>query len=367
MAEMFKLENWDIERKAGRSFLAEWSAHQMKRGVAPVIVILAEGLACSADDLTEALNLKVDRRIQKFGDLASVARWEEMFRRPDRMMESLLNSIGGLIETSVADEPIGLGTLLRWFEVSARAVERMARKTPSTLMDMLIETQKSGELNAAIAEGLRWRELFRGLMDEDEQLIPDRVAQSVEMQFVLRVWWPCWCRYQMSSRDLFLQAVSGRPDAVEKLLSLDLRNQQIPCINAWFSRWEDIGNQDACAIVARAMEPSRERRSSPNETKLLMMAFILELQRQLKYGCRQRVRSLTIEELRGALDAAAKDKGGGIGCDEALPQSCEALRRALTRAMPREHWKRLGHGLIKPCPNVDGGEQLVSPHYGKHT
>ncbi len=333
--------------RRSRSHLVQWGRSLRERGANLLVVGLAQFVAYIGEDLASIQNALGDGTFQQLGRLQSPEVWESFYLRPHKFIQFLGNQTASGSEVEAAGIP--LGDLTRGLVISGRVCERMPKsELLADINELLNDCEfqlKMMELRGAIAHKL---EAFEKLLEtrtlETVAVCSDELAFSQQAQFLMRVFWPCICEFGQTPFILYRLAREGNVSAIEKLVRIDARVLRIPRIADILEDWRAKGDVPKCEIVAKAQEAPRRKRASPRAEKIRGIALIWQAGRLMDRFCGQ---SLTIEDMRDAFDAAAKDRG--LTADPHLPAGEEALRKGVSRMskkLPADLWDMFGRKAV---------------------
>ncbi len=324
--------------------LIAWGEEQVQRGVPYFLVEFAQEAALTARQSCEMLQMLTSGALAPYAQNIRAEEWAEFYRRPDRHLQSIGDTVSSFEGWTNEDEP-GIGTCLRFWGVGDRAWQRLDKETRLQIIQEVVkeirEMQRAGQwqvLMETLQEVQRsaWREhcaeLARG--DVDDKDYSQFPGDSPEMQFFIRVSYPCQMLYGEGAHQLFCRAEAGEVDAVERLIRLDKKVLLIPEIARWLSRWQDAGRSDVMDIVGQSFRDLKGLRTTILDQKLKLLALLWQASSRLPETPLFRFQRFQWSDLRSLCDAVAKDQGRQ--CDEDVPASDEALKKAVQRTVKKQ-------------------------------
>ncbi len=336
-------------REGPNSNLIAWGEEQIARGMSIPLVIQAQEAACTAGILAPFLSAVEAGGLADLGPPPTPDAWERMYIRSDRVFEKNGNIAVPDVLRPGGSVEVGLGTALRHTANCVRALRRM---DPDDLASFIrgFNTEELHQLIADAQKAMRdaWEahveELRQGFEDNDFDMT---VLESDEVQFFLRVWWPCWTVYGEGAGTLFELARTGDVAALEKLVRIDKRILQIPRIVKWIAKWQDTRNAAGLRVLGDAIRHPNPLKSSAVEQKMRTIAFLFAISRQFEEIKSIPLVLLRVNDLRNLFDAVARDQGRLR--DEDLPESDGNFRKSVYRMREKvslDAWDIYGLGTV---------------------
>ncbi|MBA4030440.1 MAG: hypothetical protein C0478_06055 [Planctomyces sp.] len=330
-----------------RSHLVKWGRSLRERGAHSLVVGLAQFVAHIGEDLASIQNAITDGAFQQMGRIESPESWESMYLRPDRLFQFL----GNHAADSPGDEAdgIALGDVARWYAISSRVVDRMSQEKWAANINELFNDcdfqLAMMEFRGFVSHCVRsFEEMLESGTLNDFSFVGDELFFSQQAQFLVKVFWPSICEHGETPNSLYRRARLGNVSAIEKLVAIDLRILRIPIIAELVEDWRATGDVQKYSLIAKAMSNLPRKRASPRNEKIRALSLVWGVGRLLALPDRA---GPSIEELRGAFDAAAKDRG--LAADPHLPAGEEALRKGVSRMskkLPADLWDMFGRKAV---------------------
>lgn len=315
-----------------------WGDAQIQRGVHFLLVLECQEAATALSVLGKSLKEPIDHMVKLNPAFPNNDTWLMMYRRGDRFAERLMNQFGapgGIgawldVDEASEDRP---GSEFRqlmvgWHQLAklpAKLLEEAWRSlTPLEMKELLLESEKRRAKCIATQ-----REM---LSKKEAPLAGTKEQYTPELQFFVRVWWPCLILYGVDPGTLYNLAVEADLSAIEKLLVLDTRLDQDRRISALFQHWKDTQFEPGLEIIRKCCGSTKYKQTTEQALTIRAMAMLLESAAQLQNALSSRwpVTKLTLKDLRDLFDAAARDQE--LLVNEFLPAAPEALRKAVDRA-----------------------------------
>lgn len=276
------------------------------------------------------------------------AGWEDLYLRPHKMFQRLIDhtfpfpDINGSASGSTLENGSkrGLGTLLREMAILARHLKRRGDAEFRQDLEEFFGTPEGQQAAVDIFKG--YQQLRHANIDEllglgeemnDEMFYTGIATRPV--QFFLLVWIPCLICYGESPKVLFRQARQGNIDAFEKLAQVDKRLMWCPSMAKLFDEASRNRHNGRYEILMKALLGTANSLGI-GRYKCAISAYILRMDEMMR-AIHPRWRRLTSIDIRGAFDAAARERGFLV--DEDLPVSRDGYRKAIQRHRDFAHSK----------------------------
>jgi hypothetical protein len=306
-----------------------------------LVVYVAQLVAAAANDLFAGMGLIRSGEVgQAFGSAPPVAQWLSFYRGHRGLqrvvLEALPLDVLGVRLTTETAEPLRKGCA-ELGRMTPEDLEVLVRQIPAEEWKQVaakVQEQIGNATGRHFSELEQW---MSGNPFSDEVL--SRASLLPEVQFVVRVVWPCWIEFgDTAARLLFRARHAGREGAkfererpwkaLEQLVRLDKAILSETRIREAFNgaaTARDIHFED----VAKAVAGSPNRKLTPGNLKAALGAFIQRASEVMNYP-------LSAAEIRRLYDALAKDRGTALR-DADLPELDDAWIQAVLRA--RALWK----------------------------
>ncbi len=307
--------------------------------ICPIVAESAIQLVTFSDFLYEILPQAKDRCIFDYSfSLPDFTSWFKLYRSPLKPLIAFVNTIAEFEET---------GAKLKMLLLAGIKLYRQLRRNPKYL-----------EENPPPPETIQYwinfindiRSNIYSLYREDLDLQPFEPAEKIrfhnyikshelELGFFFFLYVPCLLIYQTSPRNLYRQAVSDDPVAIEKLLKLDPLMLHNPIIGQLIQnrRFTHRTNEYEKLIKA-SLKPAVTRFSDIADArkrwKVVLAAIMSTYSEALGHP-------LNSSQIAALFRAYAKDKKTGLD-DEDLPVG-ESLDKAIERHSPP--WQELFQNL----------------------
>jgi hypothetical protein len=297
-----------------------------REGKPLALLLYAEQAVAAADGLFGLL--KAIRRGKGLPWLAgppAVSAWLRLYRSHHRLQDAL----GPFVGFGASGAGSASGKAAEWRQiVKSRAEETASRVVSEKIQDPDRIKQLIGEagkylLNRCLE--MLPRAAGDGLPADDDAV--GRMTEMPELQFFVRVWFPCWMEYRVYPTELLWRARKGDLDALEDLLRLDKSVVHDRLIAEHIHQtWHAEGRGEFQRIGAAFFGAPRKGISA-RRVKYALAGLISEYARQLK-------QPVTEPEIRGLFDAYAKAQGKLRDTD--LAESPESFSMAIRRE--RRKW-----------------------------
>jgi hypothetical protein len=323
-----------------QNHLGEWGRQMVRKQKSWAIVALTHMLVRTAGGIYEFEQQVVRGNLSWLEASRPAEEWEQFYRQPCKVLQLVADhSCPSVIPPEEGDsgasseDQIGLGTLLRSLGIQARALRRSGDE--ELRRELRKELATPAGRGAALSAWKLVQELRQADLDElfglDEEMDDHTFNTGIRrpaIQFFMLVWIPCLIAHGTSTADLFRDAEQGDFEALVKLLEIDKRLSWCPtmarrideaCLNREDGRF---------AMLMNALSGS-PRAFTLGRYKCAISAYILRMSRSVADMHPLFGRRMTPLEVRGAFDAAARDRG--LLVDEDLPASRDAYRKAILR------------------------------------
>jgi hypothetical protein len=317
----------------GMKNLQRWAA-----GKPIALAFVAQPLAAWADDVYGALEaLRSGVFGNAFGNPPPVSEWLRFYREHRHLQKVVLETFplnfGGLALTNDA------------VEITRNTLRDFACMTPAE-WDELMKGNQSGEFKKALSDaqetvGEAAKTFFEGVDEwSSGNIFPEEVLSRAiklpEIQFIVRVVWPCWMEYGVpATKMLFKARHAGKKgknfekeqpwEAMENLACLDAATVHEQRIKDAYNS-AAVANNIHFDDVTRGLAGSPNRKITVGNVKSTIGAFIQRASELINFP-------LSAPEIRRLFDVIAQDRKKGIR-DNDLPSSDKAWALAVLRARP---------------------------------
>lgn len=303
----------------GKSHVTEWRERMVsKRKIPRELVFLAIGAAVSAEDCRELREYLFSGRIPAPVLGVGDEEWLEGYRNCSRVIRQAMNL--ALPQTGPHRE---LFRCNRWFGAGLPRLESnlstMAPEQRLALRDELYALECREGVFTQVGQAIDelWRALFAELEAWLRDGIPkitetdDGAFRRPELQFFLRVYFPCIQDYGQRPDELFHKAAEGDLLSLCRLVRLDNRVERAPEIARHVDAWHRERKEPHLSELAAARGGKPERPRSVRDFKLQFVRQIVQLSQEyseLAAKCSLPVKELRSADLRNLFDALAQDR-----------------------------------------------------------
>lgn len=310
--------------------VADWEQRMWKKRVPPVVTFLAKAVAYVAGVLAEFVDAITRGEAGRLAEDFDRDVWEACYRDDKKLLKLTYRRVRK-----------NLGPL-REFALVARGLKRVQKMladgeiTAEEICEFLNVILNDEELQTS---AIQFREEFQA---EFQSILEDAIDGKFELiedtytQFFVTVWIPSMCLYGCSPESLFRLASGGDKAAIHKLIRLDRDVQYIPVIRDIISGWER--ERIRYRFELEALDDARRdclgSFAEPTQYKLAAIKFIIGHSKRLCEFKALKIRPMTTIDLRHLFDAITREQNNGNLIDHDLPDSDEALRKAMQRKRP---------------------------------
>ncbi|QNN25164.1 hypothetical protein HED60_23745 [Planctomycetales bacterium ZRK34] len=330
----------DEIRKHALDKLREWASTKAIIVASPVIQA-----AVVSDEMAAALQWfvrgsKVPNRVP---DVPPLDVWLKQYKRHNHMFNVIGEPLGF--------EPVGAGSL-SWIGKAIREYSRMKPEEVRQELEKLSDDDKReiGAVSTEILSGVNseiWSEVedSTGGASAPELMSDDEMAKYTarpEMQFLVRVWLPCWIACRETPGKLFRKARCGDMDALDQLLRIDRSILADRIISQHWHRAVHDRSRGAYNKLLRAIKSQPRGNMTRAKIKKAMASMGIWVSgifveiisrvpepRPEPFNDLSRW-TLTEPEIRNVFDWIAMAKGDGLR-DQEMPIGSEALAKHLNR------------------------------------
>jgi hypothetical protein len=309
-------------RRATDRSIEEWQIRIHKKGVLPIVTLLAETLCYVAEDYYHFLS-KVRQRAFVGLSRFEPSQWELFYRDPVAVGKFLWNECSAW--TGVLDD------LVTPLVIFARSWDEMR---PEERMAMMLDLIRAplGDIGegACLRQLAQLREQFQRELRQPAIDNPDEytILQTPQVQFLTTVWLPSMLLLGVSPAELFRRAEGGDLGAVCELLRLDPFAASLPTfvkLRAELVRGNQTGALESFH-TAQVESLDLPRRAA---FKIGIAAGVIGFSKQwCEIGGDQEA-CLNRTDLWNLFDLIAKERGRGNDLDDLV--SHEAFQRAVSR------------------------------------
>ncbi len=267
--------------------------------------------------------------LQVLGPFPSVKRWVQMYRHPSRVMKYLVNNL-----FPAPGRELNTYGGYRLCSSEWSAFQRLSPEKRRGLLISISEDEWRESLEEAreflgnVCQAQTNTESWAIPRRRPSDLRMRRIFRSPEIQFFLRVWFPCQVLYGEFSYVIHRRARQGDLVSLEKLLRLDKAADSDPRIKRHIAdAWAN--NRAKYKRLMRALN-QQPKKINRRQVKVGLASLVSKWAR----SCDE---ELTAPEIEALVHAAEKAKSGNL-CDKDLP-TAETLSKGIQRH--REHWKML--------------------------
>lgn len=322
-----------------------------REGKPLILTGLAETIVSSADLLFEAMQaLRSVKGLPRLSPPPSVPEWMKLYRQHHR----LANMIGR--EYGFGESP-DAPTASEFF-AAMRKMSRLAKTDPDALKRVL-ETALAADPEGVSKVIHDVREVLQQAHNADmkasatgtEEHDDDYMTwwtSTPEVQFFLRVWFPCYMEYRCYPVELLWDArgTEGKTyedDALEDLLRLDKSVIFEPRIAEKLHRAYHSDGRKGYRRIMKALSGRLRGEVTRRKVKSALGGLISDFARAMKV-------TVTETEIRDLFDAYARSQGQGKLIDPDLPRGKWTLSKAIQRQ--RKRWRESAEEREKRGQNL---------------
>jgi hypothetical protein len=311
-----------------RNRLRTWSV-----GRPPLLVAYAIEVASSVDACTDLLKIVFDgAKHPMFVVVPPIQTWLSLYKNHRVVRGIVAETFIGAGVGSIANS--GIAWLVRFagMNPSQQAIERQAIAAEFQAMSV----DEKAELLQTV------RGLVNDIRNGDgapSSSEANNAFQKVEIQFFLRVAFPCWLLYGQTATRMYQQARHSNFDALDDLLRLDkalVADRRIASRLMW-ARWQ---NRPLFDKLSSAISGRPSRKISTPKLKVVLAGLISRISQHFP-------QPLTAPDIRGLFDAIAQDNGRLRDLD--IPTGDEAWAKAIQRE--RLFWQSVPAPIRQPDKN----------------
>lgn len=317
-----------------RSFADEsvddWERRMWKKRIPVAATMFAKSISYLATALPELIESVSE------GELGGLAKrfdkdvWEFCYRNEEKFLHSIWirerKSLGPLRELAIFLKL--LKRLLKMLSDGDITDEEVCQGMKYLLHD---DDFREYMIELPTAMQTKFRSFIDDTVDSDAELIEDTYNQ-----FFLTVWMPCMCLCNSTPGSLFEQAVDGSHEAILKLVRLDRDVQYVEGVSEIISRWER--ERKRCRSELEALEDARcdslSGYASSRQYKLAAIESAINCSKEHRKLNKSRTKAFSTRDLRHLFDAIGREQIKKSLINSDLPESDEALRKAMQRKRP---------------------------------